>query len=259
MRIQFYTTLFVLVIGHTLGAKTWHTAKSGDWNAVSTWEETGNPSFKTSDTFFISHRVIFSENLTFKTKGTVTIDSTGGLCGHHTITLIEGAHFDIFGKLYCDSLLLHGGNMDGYSPAEIVITDFMQLQYVGAYYKSHGNYLKVGDRFTCVSEAGFKNLSRELVFNQVSLSVYPNPSNGEIHFKLNESNNNFNLTITDAIGKTVYSKTYSGVQDLFSLELPLNEGIYFYSIVFDTQKYAAGKIQIINPNTPSSTDGQTDR
>ncbi len=49
------------------------------------------------------------------------------------------------------------------------------------------------------------------------------------------------------------------VQDLFTLTLPLSNGIYFYSMIFDTQKYATGKIQIINPNTPSSINDQTDR
>ncbi|MCC7296735.1 MAG: T9SS type A sorting domain-containing protein [Bacteroidia bacterium] len=259
MKIKFYIALLLLFSNCKLHANTWHTAKSGNWNSSSTWQETGNPSFKTNDTFFINHRVVFSENLLFKNNSIVKIDSTGGLCGHHTITLIEGAHFDVSGKLYCDSLLLHGGNMDGYSPAEIAITEFMQLKYSGSFYKSHGNYLKVGDQFTCVSEAGFKNLSQELVLKPISLTVYPNPSEGEVHFDIHESGNNFHLTITDLTGSIVYSKSQTQVQDLFTLTLPLSNGIYFYSMIFDTQKYATGKIQIINPNTPSSIDDQTDR
>lgn len=59
------------------------------------------------------------------------------------------------------------------------------------------------------------------------VNIYPNPSNGILHFK-NQNNTNLKFTITDVTGKTLLNlKLSNGVSDL-NLEYP--NGVYFLKI-----------------------------
>ena len=72
-----------------------------------------------------------------------------------------------------------------------------------------------------------------------AVDVYPNPSNGTIHFTLPSSKSGLNITISDALGKVVYSeKTITTTLENRSLKLDnLAKGIYFMNITGTSETY----------------------
>lgn len=72
-----------------------------------------------------------------------------------------------------------------------------------------------------------------------AVEVYPNPSNGTIHFTLPSSKSGLTLTITDALGQVVYNeKTITTTLENRTLKLDnLAKGIYFMNIATENEKF----------------------
>ncbi len=62
-------------------------------------------------------------------------------------------------------------------------------------------------------------------FNNVQLSVYPNPASGELNI-VNKNTDRCNFTITDIQGKVVYSKIFEGLQNETIRTSEWSNGVY---------------------------------
>ena len=70
--------------------------------------------------------------------------------------------------------------------------------------------------------------------------VYPNPNKGFLQINLEGQNNiNYQLNITDLLGKVLYTQTFSSIELLNGIELPyyITNGIYILSLESDTNNY----------------------
>ena len=66
-----------------------------------------------------------------------------------------------------------------------------------------------------------------------SLSVYPNPNNGEFNIKFNANSNNVNVQVFDVRGRSVFNTTFDNVLEEFNESINLgkvNSGIYLLNI-----------------------------
>lgn len=72
-----------------------------------------------------------------------------------------------------------------------------------------------------------------------AIEVYPNPSNGVVHFNLPAAKSGLTVTITDALGNVVYTeKTITTTLENRTLKLDnLASGIYFMNITTQEQKF----------------------
>ncbi|MDD5570313.1 MAG: T9SS type A sorting domain-containing protein [Bacteroidales bacterium] len=99
---------------------------------------------------------------------------------------------------------------------------------------SFGNGMKTGLLSTGTIE--FRN-------NESSFNIYPNPANSVINISLslnqNSQQNPINITITDILGKTVYSKNYNSTKNQFNTSININslkKGIYFVRVNDEARK-----------------------
>lgn len=67
------------------------------------------------------------------------------------------------------------------------------------------------------------------------ISVYPNPSNGEVHVALNDLHK-AELTVLDLLGRKLYTYSFNGLNHttLESYLNTLNSGVYFINAVSDS-------------------------
>jgi len=80
-------------------------------------------------------------------------------------------------------------------------------------------------------------------FDNLNLTVYPNPSKDEVHFKIDSDIKNGFLQLTNTMGQLVYEATIENNESLTVSGLP--GGIYFYSITTNEQTiFASGKILV---------------
>ena len=73
------------------------------------------------------------------------------------------------------------------------------------------------------------------------ISVYPNPSKGEVYIELNNSTPNFNVSIRNTLGQTVYSQKFTNSKNCI-LNLPNENGIYFIEVITNENKIAIAKV-----------------
>lgn len=107
-----------------------------------------------------------------------------------------------------------------------------------------GNFLKIGGQtLTGLVYTPFTTLAGvDELYQNTKLSVYPNPSNGMIHFKFDD-NKKRNLIITDLFGKMVFTENNISADQMIKLNVP--QGVYFYECTLEGKPNARGKI-IIN-------------
>ena len=70
--------------------------------------------------------------------------------------------------------------------------------------------------------------------------IYPNPNKGFLQINLQDQNNkNYQLNISDLLGKILYSQTFSSIELLNGIELPTNilSGIYILSLESENNNY----------------------
>ncbi len=79
------------------------------------------------------------------------------------------------------------------------------------------------------------------------ISLYPNPNNGTSTLIYNiPQNTNADFIITDMLGRILYSYTISNIEGKETLNLDLNNGIYFWKIRTDKGVIDKGKMVINN-------------
>lgn len=96
----------------------------------------------------------------------------------------------------------------------------------------------VGASSSSVAQA----LSVEEVTGIDSIKVYPNPAKDNINIAFGAGNGDYNITITDMLGRTVFNKSYEGLFGNQNIELPivqLNAGHYIISINDGNASYSS--------------------
>lgn len=85
-------------------------------------------------------------------------------------------------------------------------------------------------------------LSVEEVSGIDSISIYPNPAKDQINIAFNASNGDYEVSVTDMLGRTVMTKSYEGLFGNQNIELPishLNAGHYIMNINDGNASYSS--------------------
>ncbi len=85
-------------------------------------------------------------------------------------------------------------------------------------------------------------LSLENEFDLKTVSVYPNPNNGNFIISTSENLIGMKLVLINAIGQNVYQQTLNGHETHIKPNLP--NGIYFYELIGNHKNIASGKLII---------------
>ncbi|MUU77913.1 T9SS-dependent choice-of-anchor J family protein [Winogradskyella endarachnes] len=96
----------------------------------------------------------------------------------------------------------------------------------------------VGAKQATIAEA----LSVEEVSGIDSIKIHPNPAKDRINISFQESNGDYNVTVTDMLGRTVINTNYEGLFGIQNIELPisnLNAGHYVMHINDGNRSYSS--------------------
>lgn len=81
------------------------------------------------------------------------------------------------------------------------------------------------------------NVSVKNIKSNLSVKVYPNPSNGVMNLEFGKTTNNVTVFITNTIGAVVYENTFNNNQSSYTLQTEkLSNGIYFLHVESDNKK-----------------------
>jgi N-acetylneuraminic acid mutarotase len=84
-----------------------------------------------------------------------------------------------------------------------------------------------------------------VIKNTQSISIYPNPSSGNLSFSYSGLGDNSQLKITDVLGNTIDSRTIDNKQGVLNLnESGLSNGMYFYQLLTAGKQTSTGKFII---------------
>ena len=231
---------FILLFVKTSKSTTWETISSGFWNNPSIWSTGIAPPLVSADTFNITYHVAIQNNLAFNSGALLNIDSTGGICGHHKMTIYTGAKLMKYGILELDSLHISGGIGNLYSPGQVILT--VNGYITGGSLSSFGCPFSVGPWFNCAQpEYSFVNGIEEInTLN--SIQICPNPTNNysTISYELFE-NCGVEILLLDVLGKEITllkSNQSSGKYNLTinSNDLNLAKGMYFVKLKLDDEQ-----------------------
>lgn len=99
--------------------------------------------------------------------------------------------------------------------------------------KSTGNYSVIVSSSSCSDTSSCINVSLTGVNNPISssvtISIYPNPNNGKFVIESNEINSNYDIIITDMIGKLVFEQHNQNQKSEIDLGV-ITSGSYFIQI-----------------------------
>lgn len=96
----------------------------------------------------------------------------------------------------------------------------------------------VGAKQTTIAEA----LSVEQVSEIDSIKLFPNPAKDKINISFQQGNGDYNITVTDMLGRTVINNNYEGLFGTQNIELPisnLNVGHYVMHINDGNKSYSS--------------------
>jgi len=72
-------------------------------------------------------------------------------------------------------------------------------------------------------------------YPEVTFTIYPNPFSGNFTISFGETLNNASITIFNTLGENIYSKVFSGKQEI--IEHELDQGIYFICVTDGTERW----------------------
>ncbi len=241
-----FAIIFFFLFSQTVKSTTWQTISSGFWNNPSIWSTGVVPPSSSSDTFNIKFPVAFENNLFFNSGALLNIDSTGGLCGHHNITARLGAKITKYGIFELDSLIIPGGEVTCNGPGQVILS-YSGIISNGGSLSVNGCPFAVGPWFNCIQPAYSFTLGIEETNLTSSFHLFPNPSKGNINmdYTLN-TNENGKLKIYNLSGQLLTEYFLIKNTTNFSItDLPLQNGIYFYSIFNNDKVVYSNKLVII--------------
>jgi hypothetical protein len=216
-------TIFLVFFTQFAKAITWKTVAAGNWNVGGIWQGGIAPPLSNSDTFLIRHNLIISNNLYFNSNALLQIDSTGGICGHYTMTVNLDAKVVKYGTLDLDTINIPGGLVNFYSPGSVIITQYGVLSN-GGQLNTNGCSVIVGPWFNCQ----FRDDSGIEVFEKSTFNLYPNPNNGTFTIETNPSVKLI-AQIHDIDGKIILNQIINGKAIIDARSL--SDGIYNVSAI----------------------------
>ncbi len=215
--------VFSFLISHSA---TFHTIANGYFNQPSVWQNGNIPPLSSSDSIMIHHDIALTDDLELINGGHLEIDSSGGICGHITLTMGVNSTMLKYGYCQIDTLLIPGGDVDFYPPGFSIFAMWAQLSNGGSF-SLNGSGLVVGAWFQCQKGPTGVN---EIIFDEII--IYPNPVIDEIilPFRNDEMEQ---IRIYDLTGKMV-------LETSFTNRIPtrfLEPGIYILKFFRDKTEF----------------------
>lgn len=177
-QINLYIILIVLCITYNAKCSTWFNISPGYWDNPIIWQGGISPPYSLSDTIIINYPVAINENITLNNNSYIFIDSLGGICGHHNITVLSGARILKLGILEIDSLKIPGGIVNCLGNGEVILT-LSGIISNGGSFSVNGCPLSVGPWFNCVQPSFAFTLDIEEII-ETSFTIFPNPAHDRI-------------------------------------------------------------------------------
>lgn len=170
----------ILLLGNVCTyATTWETVEKGFWTDSTIWLNGVVPNTTSSDTFYIKHPIVISQDLTFNSEAYVQIETEGGICGHHKTTVLKNATIINYGILELDDLHVNGGYVHCFA-GKVLLTTSAKIEGLGGkMIIDNIGSLTVGIWFDCVLP-NYAFLSDGKLYIQekaitAAYTVFPNP------------------------------------------------------------------------------------
>lgn len=170
-------TLFFLLAAFALQARQVYTIRPGNWEADSVWYNNMKPD-TTGDTISIFHHINLNSDIVVSTSSYLFIDTSGWLCGDHSLLLTGWAHFfnlGFLGLYYFEMYQATGLNI---APGVIDLgTRGMYMHGIGSHFKDSLGCMKVHTGrqqclYPCVLDT-FLNVTANL--NIINLETHEQP------------------------------------------------------------------------------------
>jgi len=172
--------------------------------------------------------MVISDSLTITQGGTVEISTTGGICGHFVMTLINASMVSE-GFINLDKLVVSSSDVDLINGAVILtLQGQINSSELGgpSSLTNSGASLSVGPWFDCVHDVFLSDNSLENA--EPTLSIFPNPSVSEMHLKLNNISTDTEFRLINSTGHTVKEFTLEKGKTNFKVDVSnLSSGVYF--------------------------------
>ena len=110
--------------------------------------------------------------------------------------------------------------------------DFIKIKWLSGV-EDIINNVAINQAITIVENSGVLSVDEH---SESDYTVYPNPSNGNLHIALNNMSINSELTIYDTFGREIKSKKLIGLKTNISL-LDFAQGVYFLKIKLDDNQF----------------------
>gem|GEM_PF-2336058 len=192
---KFSIIAFSLSFQQQVSANKIVSVSDGNWEDSAVWLNGNLPGYSFGDTVDINHCIFFNEDLQLSSGAFLTLKDSGKICGHHNIYLNHGSEFDIFGRIYFDTIFVQG---------YLYIKNNNQA-WIGQciIYNGGGHGWDIGPGiftyypFTCSctfdSIPSFPKDSVTDINNSAEIEAYPNPFHDLIYLKNDSIINSVNI------------------------------------------------------------------
>src|SRR5689334_23300795 len=105
--MRLLTALFLsIAICSDSSGVTFISQGDGCWNDKSVWQNGNIPGYTISDTVIINSHVSFLQDLTLSNNSVLQVNTSGSICGHFDIHVLDNSQFIIYGSFYADTILV---------------------------------------------------------------------------------------------------------------------------------------------------------
>ena len=105
---NFLLTIFLLLFFISTKAVVFKTIDDGNWEDGEVWSGGNIPGASFHDTVLINHCVFINEHIYVEDQGLIILSDSGKLCGHYNMNLEPGSEFDLYGRIYFDTMFVQG-------------------------------------------------------------------------------------------------------------------------------------------------------
>ncbi|MGE0634993.1 MAG: T9SS type A sorting domain-containing protein [Bacteroidia bacterium] len=226
--------LFFIFCSVHAQSQTWQTVASGLWSDPAVWSGGVACTYSASDSIIISHNVELDSNIVLERNTYMRIDSSGGVCGHHNVTLMQDVFLHKYGELRIDSVFYYQA--------------YLLCECPGAFVYNHGHMfggstlhiigclvgIQIWDE--CFPIIGINEV------DQIQPSIFPNPNNGVFTVLLSELIQGTSLQIADITGQVIMQSSLNSYQSSIDIS-GYSSGIYIVQVNYPDGK--AERVKVI--------------